>query len=395
MVGRVVGMLTLSFAAAAAAVATGGEAGVECASYICVAADSGLVIDEYNADEQRAPASMIKMVLLLMVAEGLENGDWTLQSPITVTRFAEQMGGAQLYLKEGEQFTLAQLIDGVAVASANDAAMAVAEGLWGSRDKYLEAAAARLKEMGLTQTQVRSPHGLPPDAGEEPDLSTARELAMIGMACVQNPHVVSWTSQRELQFREGSGVKENTNRLLGRFDGCDGIKTGFTNDAGYCLTATALRNNIRLIGVVMGCRSLNGRFDNAEVLLENAFSRVTRVCAVARNRAVGEPLPTRNCELTSVPVQPVEDLWVVVPKDQTSALELVRTAPSYVRAPLAAGVEVGEVRVELGGVELAKTPIVVEQKLDPASWQWKLRASVMNRLQAPERLSSRLPSAIR
>ncbi|MEA3366313.1 MAG: serine hydrolase, partial [Candidatus Hydrogenedentes bacterium] len=158
-----------------------------CASAVCVLADSGIAIREYNADEIRSPASMVKLMLMLMVAEGIEADEWTLDRVITVSEHAESMGGSQVYLAKGEEWKLADLLAAVCVASANDAAMAIAEGLWGSEEAYLKNMDARAKDLGMASSEFHSVHGLPPDPGEKPDKTCARDMAVLARHCVQIP----------------------------------------------------------------------------------------------------------------------------------------------------------------------------------------------------------------
>lgn len=241
-------------------------------SAICVEAESGRVLFEKDADVARPPASMVKLIQMLLVCEGLRHGEWTLDTPVRVTRNAERMGGTQVFLKAGEAHELGDLMKAVAVASANDAAMAVAEGLWGSKEAYLERANERMRQLGMTNTTFRSVHGLPPEKGELPDATTARDMALLARACVREPLIREWTSMQELVFRPGQATQYNTNKLLWRMADCDGLKTGYIRAAGYCVTGTAQRDGARLIVVVMGHPNNNGRFALARDLLETGFT---------------------------------------------------------------------------------------------------------------------------
>ncbi|MFA6243304.1 MAG: serine hydrolase, partial [Candidatus Hydrogenedentales bacterium] len=242
-------------------------AGLPCTNYIIRVADTGLVVGERNADEAHAPASMVKLMLMLLVTEGLDAGTWTLETPITISAGAANVGGTQVELKAKESWTLDQLMTAVAVASANNAATAVAEGLWGSVDKYLEAANARAKELGMRGTEYHSVHGLPPGKGELSDVTTARDMTVLAEECIKKPQIMTWVGVREFSLRPEEAPKSNTNKLLFSLEGCDGLKTGFTRAAGYCLTATAVRNGVRLVVVVMGCERLSQRFEVAQYLL--------------------------------------------------------------------------------------------------------------------------------
>lgn len=243
-------------------------------SALCIEAESGRVLSERNADAVRPPASMIKMMQMLLVSEGIRNDRWTLGTPITVTRHARRMGGTQVFIHEGDVFALGTLMEAVVVASANDAAMAVAEGLWGSESAYLLRVNERARELGMNRTEFHSVHGLPPDRGEQPDRSTARDMALLARKCVQNPQILAWTRMKRVRVRPGETPYLNTNKLLTRMPDCDGLKTGYIRAAGFCITATAERDGVRLIAVVMGHRSGHGRFELAEKLLEDGFAAV-------------------------------------------------------------------------------------------------------------------------
>lgn len=348
-----------------------------CASAICVLADSGLPIREYNAEEIRPPASMVKLMQMLMVAEGLEEGLWTLDKEIAVSEHAERMGGSQVYLAKGETWTLGDLLAAVCVASANDAAMAIAEGLWGSKEEYLKAMNARAEELGMTSSEFHSVHGLPPDPGEKPDETCARDMAILGRHCVQQPLIMEWVGQKELTFREGEAVHYNTNKLLWHMEECDGLKTGYTRAAGWCLTSTAERDGIRVVAVVMGCESARGRFALAQAVLEEGFRECERVRLVAKGAPVEPAIAVQNCETTATCLAACDDVWVTIPKARKSELKLMTETPAVLRPPVDTGERLGELRVALGEHVLAKTALTVPDPLRPAPVRWKLIRAVL------------------
>jgi len=323
----------------------------------CVEAETGLELVSRNADVRRPPASMIKMIMMLMVDEGVEAKKWSYDTPIAVSKNAEGMGGTQVYLKMGEKHPLEALMLAIAVASANDASMAVAEGLWGSKEKYLEACNRRAQELGMTQSVFHSVHGLPPSKGESFDLTTARDMALLGRACVARPKILEWTSRRELVFRESDGVKASTNKLLGVVPGCDGIKTGFIRAAGFCITATAARDGVRVIAVVMG-NTKRGRFESAQEALEQGLGMVTRVRPVTAGMTVGRPVPVTNGVGPAVSLSAREGLETVVLKADAGKLQLMVSAPSALEAPVSAGAEVGGVKLVLGDKVLGETALL-------------------------------------
>lgn len=345
-------------------------------SAICIEAESGLVVSEENADMQRPPASMIKMMLMLLVTEGIRDGKWTLDTPINVTRHSETMGGTQVYLKEGESFTVGQLMPAVAVASANDAAMAVAEGLWGSEEAYLKRMNERAQELGMVNSEFRSVHGLPPDKGEELDKTTARDMSRLAQFCVLNPQILQWTSTKEMQLRPENAVAYNTNKMLWNCDGCDGIKTGFIRSAGFCVTATAKRDGIRLIAVIMGMDGNHERFDVAEKMLDDAFARVCRTRLIAKGETLSQDVPVANCEVPKVRLTAAEDLWVIAIKDNVDKIQILPRIPSFLKPPLVAGTQLGTLDAEYDGKTIGTVPLTSPVELTEAGWRWKLLSTV-------------------
>jgi len=241
-------------------------------SVICIDAASSKVLYEEHADVQRPPASMIKLMMMLLVAEGLEKGDWTLDQTLTVSPHAQSMGGTQVYLAAGETWSLHKLVYALAVASANDAAMTIAEGLWGSEEAYLKRMNERAGELGMVNSKFNSVHGLPPSPGEEGDVTTARDMLLLAQQCIKHPRILEWTHCKQFQMRPEQNYFNNTNKLLWRMEDCDGLKTGYIRLSGYCITATAERNGHRLIAVVMGERNRYQRFNRAQALLEEGFA---------------------------------------------------------------------------------------------------------------------------
>jgi len=333
------------------------------ASHVCVEAESGLVVAEKNAATPRAPASMVKMMLMLLVAEGLEQSGWTLDKEITITPHAQGMGGSQIWLKKGDVHTLGKLMAAIAVASANDAAVAVAEGLWGSEAAYLERANARAAELGMTQTVFRTPHGLPARGNEKTDQSTAYDMALLARACVRHPDILEWTSQKQFAYGPKNLVKNNTNKLLFRMEDCDGLKTGWTGPAGYCVTATAQRNDVRLVVVVMGCPNNKNRFDTAQRLLEEGFTDVRRLHVVNKGDLFGEPLPLPILAPLGVQLAAGEDVWVTVRASDVDKIEVRASAPKKMPRKARPGDAVGEVHVVVAGQVLASAPLRLPRNL--------------------------------
>ncbi len=341
-------------------------------------AETGLVLFEHNADVVRPPASMIKIMQMLLVAEGLERGDWTLDVPIEASRHAQRMGGTQVFLHQGEVHSLGALMTAVAVASANDAAMVVAEGLWGSEEAYLARMNERAGELGMASSEFHSVHGLPPDRGEEPDKTTARDMAILAQACVKHAQILSWTNTVRFEFRPGEGKKYTTNTLMREMPECDGLKTGYIRSSKFCITATAERNGVRIISVVMGHNNKHERFDLAERLLLEGLNSVRKDRVVIRGVTPPPEIRVANSETITAALEFSKDVWVTALRSDWDRISVVLDHPEELRAPLKANTEVGEVRAELDGRVLSQAPILLPVEIKEAGWVWKVERAVFS-----------------
>ncbi len=340
-------------------------------SVYSVEAETGLELFARDADTVRPPASMIKLALMLLVAEGLEDGRWTLETSVTATRHAEKMGGTQVYVKMGETYSLRQLMLGVVVASANDAAMAVAEGLWGSEDAYLDAANERIQQLGMTKSVFRSVHGLPPDRGEQPDETTARDMAMLARECAKHAQIHEWTSTRKFRFRPEDAEHLSTNKLLQMMDECDGMKTGYIHAAGFCVTATAKRGELRVITVVMGHPDGLARFRLAQQQLTEGLAAVRKDRVFAKETAEKPSITIENGREETVSVEATDDIWGVTRASDWDRIQLVWDLPKTLSAPVTAGTQVGEVRAELDGRVLGRSAIMLGAGVEETTWMWR------------------------
>lgn len=232
---------------------------------------SGKVLYEKNADEKLAPASMTKLASMLMVMEAIDNGNLKFEDKVTISEEAANMGGSQVFLQAGEVYTVYDLLKSVAIASGNDAVVALAEKIGGSQSGFIDMLNKRLKEIGATNTNFVNAHGL--DA--EGHYSTARDMSIIARELLKHPKILEFTSIYEEYLEKNDGSRiwlVNTNKLVRFYDGVDGLKTGFTKIAGYCLTATASKNNFRLISVVMGEDTSENRSSDTVKMLNYGFN---------------------------------------------------------------------------------------------------------------------------
>lgn len=254
-------------------------------SAIVVDAASGNVLFEDNADEVGAPASMTKLMTFAVLADKLAAGEISLAQQVPIERIDAKMAGTQVYLDPRETFTVEELIYAMMIQSANDAAHALGRVAGGSREQFVALMNAKARELGMTRTTFRSPHGLPPESRKlhDGDVTTARDFALLCRHLVLKTDVTKYTAVREREFgplrAKGPMRMENHNKLLGKVAGVDGLKTGYTKGAGYCISVTAERNGRRLILVIMGSMGRNGEADMGRVrdakaieLLEKGFA---------------------------------------------------------------------------------------------------------------------------
>ncbi len=338
-------------------------------SAIVVDAETGLTLVANNEDVRRPPASMLKMMTELLVLEHIADGDLSFDETVKVSAKASRMGGSQVYLKHGEEFTVEQLLMALAIHSANDAATALAEHLAGSTDAFVDLMNIRARELGMTNTEFHSVHGLPPAWKQSSDMTTARDLATLARELVQHPQALEWASTKTAPFRDGKFILYNPNKLVGNYRGLDGLKTGYTGAAGFCVTATAVQKGKRLISVVMGCPADKDRANETTRLLTYGFNMYTRVPVFAgAGDPLAEPLKVKGGKQKTVEVTYGESLTVSVPRNREQDLELDIQLPSEFPAPFAAGAEVGRAVVNLDGVELGSVPLVTTEAVAKGNW---------------------------
>ncbi|MBR2712226.1 MAG: D-alanyl-D-alanine carboxypeptidase [Bacilli bacterium] len=254
-------------------------------STILIESSTGEIIYERNADEKLAPASMTKMMSLILIMEAIENGNIKLDQIVTVSENASKMGGSQIYLEANEKMSVDDLLKGICMASANDAVVALAETIYGSESEFVNEMNKKSKKLGLTNTNFMNATGL----DEENHYSSARDMAFIARELIKHDKVLDYSSRYEDYLRENTNKKfwlVNTNKLIKTYEGMDGLKTGYTESAGYCLTATAKRNNMRLIGVVMKEESSNIRNSDMTELLNYGFSLYKVKNLLKKNKTV-------------------------------------------------------------------------------------------------------------
>lgn len=360
-----------SYAAAADAAqritpATTATLDVPCAAAILIDEDSGTVLYEKNADQQRPIASITKVMTLLLTFEALSAGRISLDDYVPVSEHAYHMGGSQIWLEPGEQMTLNDMLKAICISSANDAAVAVAEFVAGSEPAFVEQMNTRAAELGLTNTHFENACGL--DA--EGHLSTARDVAMMSrVMLLHHAEVRNYCSIWMDTLRGGATQLVNTNKLLKTYSGITGLKTGTTSKAGVCISASAERNGLRLIAVVLGAASGKERFESATALLDYGFANYENVTAQLPEDAP-EALSITHGTAPTVELAYSTPVRFLMPKGQGSDLTAQIELPQKQAAPIEKGAQLGTVQLISSGEVLGSFPITAAQGVDALSFRY-------------------------
>lgn len=334
-------------------------------SAILIDASTGNIIYEKNAHEKLAPASMTKMMSMLLIMEAIDRGELKWNQMITASENASSMGGSQILLETGEKMSVKDLFKGIAVASGNDAVVALSEAIAGTEDEFVKRMNQRAKELGLQDTNFKNPHGL--DTANH--YSSAYDMSLIAKELVKHEKVLEFTSIYEDYLREGQKNKVwlvNTNKLVRFYDGLDGLKTGYTKEAGYCLTSTAKRGDTRFITVVMGEPDTKTRNSETTSMLDYAFSQYESEKIFSKDNAVG----TVRVDLgktETVKLFPMEDVSVLNKKSENKKNANYELKVNHLSAPIKKGEKVGELILKVEGEKNRTIPLTVQNKVAKAN----------------------------
>lgn len=352
--------------------ATDRDFDVPCQAAILIDEDSGTVLYEKNADESRPIASITKIMTLLLTFEALEAGKVSLSDIVPVSEHAYHMGGSQIWLEPGEQLTLDEMLKAICISSANDAAVAVAEFIGGSEPVFVERMNARAKELGMQSTTFRNACGL----DEDGHLSTARDVAIMSREMLLNhPEIENYCTVWMDTLRGGATQLVNTNKLLKSYNGITGLKTGTTGKAGVCISASASRDDLRLIAVVLGSSSGKERFAAATSLLDYGFA-MFESALVPIPADAPKTLPVQKGE------EPALELCYTAPerclavKGQGSALQAEVELPQTLEAPIREGAVIGILNIKNSQGILQSCPIIAAKPVDARSFSGCFRRVV-------------------
>jgi serine-type D-Ala-D-Ala carboxypeptidase (penicillin-binding protein 5/6) len=304
------------------------------------------VIFDKDMNRPWPTASLAKMMLMLIVAEKLAEGSLKLDDKVTASAQSAKMGGSQVYLAPGEVFSLDDMMKAVVVHSANDATFAVAEYVGGSADAFVNLMNSRAAALGLKDTHFYSVHGLPPTAGEGEDVSSAYDLAVMGSELVKYPDVLRWSAIDTAPFRDGKFELRNTNHLVRTFPGCDGLKTGFYDKAGFNVVATAHREGLRLIAVVLGSPRKDENFAQAATLMSQGFLHYEMRLLAKQGAPAGRTLAVKGGAISSITPVWGADASMLAPREEgKTSTSINYKLPPSIAAPIKAGTRVGSAQI--------------------------------------------------
>lgn len=331
------------------------------ASAVLMDAASGKILYAKEPDKELAPASVTKLMTLLVAADAIKNGKVALTDKVVSSENAASLGGSQIYLEPGETLTLEEMLYAIAVGSANDACVAVAEHISGTHEAFVEEMNKKAQELGLQHTHFVNAYGLPADG----HYTSARDLAVIARAALDYPLIMKLTGTKEYDLRDGKFKLWNTNKLLWWYEGADGFKTGWTNEAHYCLASTVERSGLRLIAVVMGVPQVRGHFSESMKLYNYGFAQYAykEFAPAGQKQGVVKVSKGMDAELT---VNTAKSLGVTVEKGNDKNLWVETKLAPKISAPVKAGQKIGELQLYNGSELVTSTDLVAEKSIAKA-----------------------------
>ncbi len=336
-------------------------------SAILIEKDTGSVIYDKNKDERLSPASMTKIMTMLLIMEALDEKRITMQDKVRTSEYAASMGGSQIFLEPGEEMTVEQMLRGIAIGSGNDASVAMAEKIAGSEEEFVKKMNAKVQELGLKNTKFQNCTGLP----TTDHYSSAFDMATMAKELLKHEEITNFTSLYESYLREDSDKKfwlVNTNKLVKFYPGVDGLKTGFTHQAKYCLTATAKKDNLRVIAVVFGAENPKERNSQVTQMLDYAFANYQ-----------SRPVYKKDQPLALLKIEKGQQKKVsLVTSDSVSLLnkkgdDKVNIRPNIVlkkdvQAPIKKGDQLGVLKMMRDDKVISETPLIASKDVKRASW---------------------------
>ena len=375
-----IGLLVTFFDANAetAEIATPPPPPVAAAAYILQDFHTGKVLAENNADAKLAPASLTKIMTVYVVFRELANGHLHLEDMANISEKAWKTSGSRMFVELGKQVKVEDLLKGVIIQSGNDASVALAEHVAGNEATFADMMNQHAARLGMTNSHFKNSDGLPMDD----HYTSARDLAILTTALIKEfPEWYRWFSQKEFTFNKIT--QHNRNQLLSRDESVDGVKTGFTDDAGYCLVASAIREDMRLISVVLGAKSANARANENQSLLNYGFRFFESHRLYEGNKPLNEARIWKGASKT-IPLGLAEDLYATIPRRQYSDLKGVITVDKKITAPVKEGAKLGSVKVTLKDQLINEKDLIALKSVDQGNIIQRLSDSVLMMMEKSE-----------
>ena len=338
---------------------------------------TGTVLYETNSHERLAPASVTKVMTLLLIMEAVDSGKISWQDTVTASEAAAAKGGSQVYLKVGETMSVEEMVKSITVSSANDCACAMAEFLAGSEAGFVEKMNARAKELGMEDTHFVNCTGLDDEPSAAEHLTSAHDIAVMSRELLKHDDIRKYTTIWMDTVRGGKFGLSNTNKLVRFYQGTTGLKTGYTSAAGHCLAASAKRDGIELIAVVLHCASSADRFSSAKALLDYGFANYALVSAEMPEPL--QPVPVTLGQKAAVQPELQQAAPILIEKGLQAAVTRTVTLAERVEAPVAAGQQLGTLTISANGETLAEIPIIAPEAIERLTW-WELTCRLLRRL---------------
>ncbi|MFU2201279.1 D-alanyl-D-alanine carboxypeptidase DacF [Bacillus subtilis] len=365
-----IGIMLLTFAPSAFAKQDGkrtSELAHEAKSAVLIERDTGKVLYNKNSNERLAPASMTKIMTMLLIMEALDKGKIKMSDKVRTSEHAASMGGSQIFLEPGEEMTVKEMLKGIAIASGNDASVAMAEFISGSEEEFVQKMNKKAKELGLKNTSFKNPTGLT----EEGHYSSAYDMAIMAKELLKYESITKFTGTYEDYLRENTDKKfwlVNTNRLIKFYPGVDGVKTGYTGEAKYCLTASAKKGNMRAIAVVFGASTPKERNAQVTKMLDFAFSQYETHPLYKRNETVAK-VKVKKGKQKLIELTTSEPISILTKKgeDMNDVKKEIKMKDN-ISAPIQKGQELGTLVLKKDGEVLAESPVAAKEDMKKAGF---------------------------
>ncbi|MCB7153473.1 D-alanyl-D-alanine carboxypeptidase DacF [Bacillus stercoris] len=365
-----IGIMLLTFAPSAFAKQDGkrtSELAHEAKSAVLIERDTGKVLYNKNSNERLAPASMTKIMTMLLIMEALDKGKIKMSDKVRTSEHAASMGGSQIFLEPGEEMTVKEMLKGIAIASGNDASVAMAEFISGSEEEFVQKMNKKAKELGLRNTSFKNPTGLT----EEGHYSSAYDMAIMAKELLKYESITKFTGTYEDYLRENTDKKfwlVNTNRLIKFYPGVDGVKTGYTGEAKYCLTASAKKGNMRAIAVVFGASTPKERNAQVTKMLDFAFSQYETHPLYKRNETVAK-VKVKKGKQKLIELTTSEPISILTKKgeDMNNVKKEIKMKDN-ISAPIQKGQELGTLVLKKDGEVLAESPVAAKEDMKKAGF---------------------------